>query len=93
MASGAILAASLAVVGDRAGSDERGFEMGRFDAMNLFGWIAGYAFGLGVEARLPRRELGASSCRCHRARRRVWPQRVVWCETCRANVVRPPSPS
>jgi len=59
MASGAILASSLAVVGDEAGSDERGYEMGRFDAMNLFGWIAGYAFGIGVEALIPDRALGA----------------------------------
>jgi len=58
MASGAILAASLAVVGDEAATDERGYEMGRFDAMNLFGWIAGYAFGIGVEAALPGSELG-----------------------------------
>ena len=58
VASGAILAASLAVVADRAGADERGFEMGRFDAVNLFGWIAGVAFGLGVEGVLPNSELG-----------------------------------
>ena len=60
VASGAILAASLAIVADRAASDARGLEMGRFDAMNLFGWIAGVAFGLGVEGVLPNRELGAT---------------------------------
>jgi MFS family permease len=58
LASGAILAASLAIVADRSGADERGLEMGRFDAMNLFGWVAGFAFGLGTlgavaNARLP----------------------------------------
>jgi MFS family permease len=58
IASGAILAASLAVVGDRAGEEERGFEMGRFDAVNLFGWVGGYAFGLGVEGAIPNRDLG-----------------------------------
>ena len=57
VASGAILAASLAVVADRAAVDARGHEMGRFDAMNLFGWIAGYAFGLGLESVLSNREL------------------------------------
>ncbi len=57
VASGAILAASLAVVGDRAASDERGYEMGRFDAMNLFGWIAGFAFGLAALGTLPNSEL------------------------------------
>jgi MFS family permease len=48
IASGAILAATLAVVADRSGAEERGFEMGRFDAMNLAGWLAGYAFGIGI---------------------------------------------
>ena len=47
-ASGAILAASLAIVARRSGEDERGFEMGRFDAMNLLGWIGGFAFGFGL---------------------------------------------
>ncbi len=51
--AGAILAASLAVIGDRAGADERGFEMGRFDAVNLFGWIGGFAFGLALLGVLP----------------------------------------
>ncbi len=45
VASGAILAASLALIADWSGPEERGFEMGRFDAMNLFGWVAGFAFG------------------------------------------------
>jgi MFS family permease len=58
VASGAILAASLAVVGDRAGADVRGYEMGRFDAVNLFGWVAGFALGFGIEPHLPNRELG-----------------------------------
>ena len=57
VASGAILASSLAVVGDRAGEDERGYEMGRFDAMNLSGWIAGFAFGFGALGSLPNRDL------------------------------------
>ena len=48
VASGAILAASLAIVAHRSGEDERGFEMGRFDAMNLLGWIGGFAFGFGL---------------------------------------------
>jgi MFS family permease len=48
VASGAILAASLALVADWSGLEERGYEMGRFDAMNLFGWVGGYAFGFGV---------------------------------------------
>jgi MFS family permease len=48
ISSGAILAATLAVVADRSGTDERGFEMGRFDAMNLAGWLGGYAFGIAI---------------------------------------------
>ncbi len=48
VASGAILAASLAIVAQRSGPQERGFEMGRFDAMNLLGWIGGFAFGFGL---------------------------------------------
>lgn len=58
VSSGAILAASLAIVGDRAGVGERGFEMGRFDAMNLFGWIGGFAFGFGLLAAIPIASLG-----------------------------------
>ncbi|HTT25649.1 MAG TPA: MFS transporter, partial [Thermoplasmata archaeon] len=48
VASGAILAASLAVIGDDAARSSRGFEMGRFDAANLVGWIGGFAVGLGL---------------------------------------------
>ncbi len=58
VASGAILAASLAVVADRAALDARGYEMGRFDAMNLFGWIGGFAFGLGSQQFLANDALG-----------------------------------
>jgi MFS family permease len=46
VAAGAILASSLAVIADQSGADERGFEMGRFDAVNLLGWIIGFAVGL-----------------------------------------------
>ncbi len=53
VASGAILAASLAVVGDRADEHRRGYEMGRFDAMNLFGWVGGFALGFGLLGALP----------------------------------------
>jgi MFS family permease len=53
VASGAILAASLAVVGDRADESHRGYEMGRFDAVNLFGWVGGFAVGFGVLGLLP----------------------------------------
>jgi MFS family permease len=52
-ASGAILAASLAVVGDRAEASHRGYEMGRFDAVNLFGWVGGFAVGFGLLGVLP----------------------------------------
>lgn len=48
VASGAILASSLAVVGDEAAAGERGFSMGRFDAVNLLGWIGGFAVGFGL---------------------------------------------
>jgi len=58
IASGAILAASLAVIADRSGSGERGFEMGRFDAMNLAGWLGGYAFGIAILGTLAVGELG-----------------------------------
>jgi len=57
IASGAILAASLAVVADRSRVDERGLEMGRFDAVNLSGWIAGFAFGFAVLASVPNSHL------------------------------------
>lgn len=56
--SGAILAASLAVIGDRAQGDHRGYEMGRFDAVNLFGWTAGLGIGLGFLGSLPNDRLG-----------------------------------
>ncbi|MCI4372409.1 MAG: MFS transporter [Thermoplasmata archaeon] len=58
IASGAILAASLAVVGDRADESRRGYEMGRFDAMNLFGWVGGFALGFGLLGILPNDRLG-----------------------------------
>lgn len=57
IASGAILAASLAVVADRSGANERGLEMGRFDAVNLSGWIGGFAFGFGALGSLANSEL------------------------------------
>jgi len=46
--SGAILAASLAVVANEADIAATGYEMGRFDAMNLLGWIVGFAVGFGL---------------------------------------------
>jgi len=48
IASGAILASSLTVIADRSTADERGLEMGRFDAMNLAGWLGGFAFGIAI---------------------------------------------
>ncbi|MFZ1023017.1 MAG: MFS transporter [Thermoplasmata archaeon] len=48
IASGAILASSLTVIADRSTQEERGLEMGRFDAMNLAGWLGGFAFGIGI---------------------------------------------
>jgi MFS family permease len=48
VASGAILASSLAVIADRSSVAERGLEMGRFDAMNLAGWLGGFAFGIAI---------------------------------------------
>lgn len=48
VASGAILAASLAVVAEHADRSSTGYEMGRFDAMNLLGWIVGFAVGFGL---------------------------------------------
>lgn len=57
VASGAILASSLAIVADYSERDERGLEMGRFDAMNLSGWIAGFAFGLGIKGTVPNSSL------------------------------------
>jgi MFS family permease len=58
LASGAILAASLAVVGDRADESRRGYEMGRFDAMNLFGWVGGFALGFGLLGSIANDRLG-----------------------------------
>ncbi len=55
--SGAILAASLAVIGDRAEEGHRGYEMGRFDALNLFGWTAGIGLGLYLLGVLPNVQL------------------------------------
>jgi len=60
VASGAILASSLAIVADYSDVGERGFEMGRFDAMNLSGWIAGFAFGLAVRAAVGNPSLGVA---------------------------------
>jgi MFS family permease len=57
IASGAILAASLAVVGDQADPENRGYEMGRFDAVNLLGWILGFAVGFGIEGSVPNLDL------------------------------------
>jgi MFS family permease len=48
VASGAILASSLAVVTDASEVGGRGREMGRFDAVNLLGWILGFALGFGL---------------------------------------------
>jgi len=59
ISSGAILASSLTVVADRSGRDERGLEMGRFDAMNLAGWLGGYAFGFAILGLLQDGHLGA----------------------------------
>ncbi|HEV2429626.1 MAG TPA: MFS transporter, partial [Thermoplasmata archaeon] len=56
--SGAILTASLAVVGDEAGALERGYEMGRFDAVNLLGWILGFAVGFGLLGSVANADLG-----------------------------------
>lgn len=46
IASGAILASSLAIVADEAPLAVRGHAMGRFDAVNLAGWIIGFAVGI-----------------------------------------------
>jgi MFS family permease len=58
VASGAILAASLAVVADRAETDHRGLAMGQFDAVNLLGWILGFAAGFAALGTLPNGKLG-----------------------------------
>ncbi len=57
VASGAILAASLAVVADRADRTGRGAAMGRFDSMNLLGWVLGFAVGFGVLGSVPNGDL------------------------------------
>ncbi len=57
VASGAILAASLAVVADQSGRSERGLEMGRFDAVNLLGYILGFACGFGALGAIPNSQL------------------------------------
>ncbi|MFG1529766.1 MAG: MFS transporter [Thermoplasmata archaeon] len=57
--SGAILASSLALIADRSAHPERGYEMGRFDAVNLVGWIGGFAFGFGSLGLLDNAELPA----------------------------------
>jgi len=59
IASGAILAPSLAIVAGQSRSDQVGLEMGRFDAMNLFGWISGYAVGFGLVFSIPNDRLNA----------------------------------
>jgi DHA1 family multidrug resistance protein-like MFS transporter len=48
LASGGILAASLAIVGDRSRPNLRGREMGYFDATNLLGWAGGFGAGYGM---------------------------------------------
>ncbi len=57
VASGAILAASLAVIANLSERSGRGFAMGRFDAVNLLGWVLGFAAGLGLLGALPNGEL------------------------------------
>jgi MFS family permease len=56
--SGAILASSLAVVADQSEQGETGYEMGRFDALNLLGWIVGFAIGFGLLGSLGNSDLG-----------------------------------
>lgn len=58
VSSGAILTTSLALVGDEAALDARGLEMGRFDAMNLLGWVLGFAAGFGLLGLLSNAALG-----------------------------------
>jgi MFS family permease len=57
VSSGAILAASLAVIGDRADAAHRGYAMGQFDAVNLLGWIMGFAIGFAALGTLPNSRL------------------------------------
>ncbi len=53
LASGAILASSLAFTGDVSPPDGRGREMGWFDAVNLAGWVSGFAAGYLLAGFLP----------------------------------------
>jgi MFS family permease len=48
LASASILAASLAATGDMSATAKRGLSMGQFDALNLGGWVYGYALGYGL---------------------------------------------
>ncbi|MHB8352578.1 MAG: MFS transporter [Thermoplasmata archaeon] len=57
VASGAILAASLAVVADQSERTGRGRAMGRFDSMNLLGWVLGFSVGFGVLGTIPNGDL------------------------------------
>jgi MFS family permease len=57
IASGAILASSLALIADHSEQPHHGFEMGRFDAVNLVGWIGGFAFGFAMLGLLTNGEL------------------------------------
>jgi MFS family permease len=52
-----ILVTSLALMGDFAHKESRGREMGIFDAVNLFGWITGFAAGFALVAFLEPRGL------------------------------------
>lgn len=45
ISAAAILVSSLALLADYAPPSSRGREMGAFDAINLMGWIAGFAIG------------------------------------------------
>jgi MFS family permease len=47
-----ILVTSLALMGDFAHRESRGREMGVFDAVNVFGWITGFAAGFALVALL-----------------------------------------
>ena len=53
LASGAILASSLAFTGDVSPPAGRGREMGWFDAVNLAGWVSGFAAGYLLAGFLP----------------------------------------
>jgi MFS family permease len=53
VSSGAILSASLAIVGDQSERLGRGRAMGRFDATNLLGWVLGFSAGFGLLGTLP----------------------------------------